>query len=114
MPDCIFCKIARGEAKADIVYEDEDVVGFRDLNPQAPHHLLFIPRKHIATANDLAPEDAPLIGRLLLAAKETAKALGVAEDGYRWVMNCNRRAGQTVFHIHLHLLAGRDLGWPPG
>lgn len=113
MTDCIFCKIARGEAPADIVYEDEEVVAFRDLNPQAPQHLLIIPRKHIATANDIAPEDAPVTGRLFVAAGIIAGRLGVAEEGYRLVMNCNRRAGQTVFHIHLHLLAGRDMQWPP-
>ena len=114
MTHCIFCKIAAGEAKADLVYEDEEVVAFRDLNPQAPHHVLIIPRKHIPTANDLEPQDASLTGRLFLAAGMVARALGVADDGYRLVMNCNRRAGQTVFHIHLHLLAGRDLHWPPG
>lgn len=112
--DCIFCKIADGELDSDIVYEDPQVVAFRDLHPQAPHHVLLIPRKHIATVNDLTEEDAPLLGALYLAAKTVAARLGVAEEGYRLVMNCNRRAGQSVWHLHLHLLAGRDLGWPPG
>lgn len=114
MTDCIFCKIVAGELPADIVYENEHVVAFRDLTPQAPHHLLIIPRKHISTVNDLEPEDVASPGALLLAAKTVAHQLGVAEDGYRLVMNCNRRGGQTVFHIHLHLLAGRDMHWPPG
>ncbi len=112
--DCIFCKIAHGEIDSDIVYEDDDVVAFRDLNPQAPEHVLLIPRKHIATVNDLTAADAPLVGTLYLGAREVAARLGVAQDGYRLVMNCNPRAGQSVYHIHLHLLAGRDMGWPPG
>ena len=114
MTSCIFCKIATGEIKGDIVYQDEDVVAFRDLNPQAPHHILCIPRQHVATTNDFQPEQAALVGKLVLAAATVAKQLGVAEDGYRTVMNCNRLAGQTVFHVHLHLLAGRPMHWPPG
>jgi len=114
MSNCIFCKIAGGEIKADLVYQDEDIVAFRDLNPQAPHHILCIPRLHVATTNDFLPEQAALIGKLVLAAATVAKQLGVAEDGYRTVMNCNRLAGQTVFHVHLHLLAGRPMHWPPG
>lgn len=114
MTNCIFCKIASGEIKGDIVYQDEDIVAFRDLNPQAPHHILCIPRQHVATTNDFQPEQAALIGKLVLAAATVAKQLGVAEDGYRTVINCNRLAGQTVFHVHLHLLAGRPMHWPPG
>lgn len=114
MSNCIFCKIASGEIKSDIVYQDNEVIAFRDLNPQAPHHILCIPRQHVATANDFQPEQAALIGKLYLAAVSIAKQLGVAEDGYRTVMNCNRLAGQTVFHVHLHLLAGRAMHWPPG
>ncbi len=110
--DCLFCKIASGDIDADIVHEDEAVVAFRDIAPQAPHHILVIPRRHIATLNAL--DDAELGGRLVLAAQRIAADLGVAEDGYRLVMNCNAHGGQTVFHVHLHLLAGRAMGWPPG
>ena len=114
MNDCIFCKIAAGEIPADIVYDDGEVLAFRDINPEAPVHLLLIPRRHIATLNDLSEADAALVGRLYLAGKQIAADLGVAESGYRTVINCNRDAGQLVFHIHMHLLAGRELGWPPG
>ena len=114
MTDCIFCKIAAGEIPATKVYDDGEVLAFRDINPEAPVHLLVIPRRHIATLNDLTEADAALIGRLYLAAKQVAIELGVAENGYRTVINCNRNAGQIVFHVHMHLLAGRELGWPPG
>ncbi|MER2530808.1 MAG: histidine triad nucleotide-binding protein [Candidatus Competibacter sp.] len=114
MTDCIFCKIAAGEIPATKVYDDGEVLAFRDINPEAPVHLLVIPRRHIATLNDLTEADATLIGRLYLAAKQVAIELGVAENGYRTVINCNRDAGQIVFHVHMHLLAGRELGWPPG
>jgi len=114
MSDCIFCKIAAGEIPAELIYEDELVVGFRDLNPQAPTHVLLIPRKHIATINDLQPEDEPIIGRLYSAAAKVAKQEGFAEQGYRTLINCNDDGGQTVFHIHLHLLGGRRMSWPPG
>lgn len=112
--NCIFCKIANGELESEIVYQDEEVLAFRDVNPQAPTHILCIPRKHISTANDLSAEDEALAGKLLLTASQLAKQLGFAEDGYRLVMNCNGHAGQTVFHIHLHLLGGRHMSWPPG
>ncbi|RMG50397.1 MAG: histidine triad nucleotide-binding protein [Gammaproteobacteria bacterium] len=112
--DCIFCKIASGDIPGDIVYEDEHVVAFRDLNPQAPTHVLVIPREHISTINDLEENHAELVGRLYLAAKQVAEAEGIAERGYRTVMNCNAEAGQTVYHIHLHVLGGRPMGWPPG
>ncbi|MCW9025306.1 MAG: histidine triad nucleotide-binding protein [Gammaproteobacteria bacterium] len=112
--DCLFCKISNKEIDADILYEDEDVIGFRDIHPQAPYHILFIPRIHVSTLNELETEHATLVGKLTLAAKNTALKLGVAEDGYRILMNCNNHGGQTVFHIHLHLLAGRRMGWPPG
>lgn len=114
MDDCLFCKIASGEITTDLVYETESVLVFRDINPQAPLHVLVIPRKHISTANDVAAEDAGLVGEMVLAAQQVAAAEGYAESGYRLVMNCNADAGQTVFHIHLHLLAGRSLTWPPG
>jgi histidine triad (HIT) family protein len=114
MADCLFCSIIEGKIPAQKVYEDDTCVAFRDIKPQAPTHVLIVPRKHIATLNDLTPEDAPLVGKLFLAAKEIAAQEGVAEAGYRTVFNCNAAAGQAVFHIHLHLLGGRNLGWPPG
>jgi histidine triad (HIT) family protein len=112
--DCLFCRIVRGELPARIVFEDEEIVAFEDINPQAPVHLLVIPRKHVPTLNDLTPADDALVGRLHRVAAELARARGVEETGYRVVLNCNAGAGQTVFHIHLHLLGGRDLQWPPG
>ncbi len=112
--DTIFGQIIRREIPADIVYETDTVLAFRDINPQAPIHVLIVPKKPIPTINDLAPEDAELVGQLYLAARQIAADLGVAESGYRTVMNCNRDAGQEVYHLHLHLLAGRRLGWPPG
>ena len=114
MSDCLFCKMAAGEIKPDIVYEDADVLAFRDINPQAPTHVLIIPKTHIATLNDLQSEHAPLIGKLFLAARQVAALDGIAQGGYRAVLNCNRDAGQTVFHIHLHLLGGRAMHWLPG
>ncbi len=114
MTDTIFGKIARGEIPADLVYEDEGVVAFRDLSPQAPTHILVIPRKPIPTLNDAGPEDAELIGKLFLAAARVAREAGIAERGYRTVINCNAAAGQTVFHLHVHLLGGRPMQWPPG
>lgn len=114
MTDCIFCKIAAGEIPAAKLYDDGEVLAFRDINPEAPVHLLLIPRRHISTLNDLTPSDAALISRLYLAARQLAAELGVAESGYRTVINCNRDAGQLVFHVHMHLLAGREMGWPPG
>jgi histidine triad (HIT) family protein len=114
MADTLFGKIAAGEIPADIVYEDKDVVAFRDIGPQAPTHVLVIPRKPIPTLNDLEPEDAELVGKLFLAAKKIAEAEGIADAGYRAVINCNAQAGQTVYHLHLHLLGGRPMQWPPG
>lgn len=112
--DCLFCKFASGELQADVVLETDRVLAFRDINPQAPTHILIIPRRHIATINDLTEADAAEIGRLYLAARELAKEEGFDEDGYRVVMNCNAAAGQTVFHLHMHLLGGRNFSWPPG
>jgi histidine triad (HIT) family protein len=114
MSDTLFSKIAAGEISADIVYEDEDLVAFRDTGPQAPTHVLVIPRKPIPTINDLEPGDAELVGKLFLAAKKIAEEEGIAEAGYRTVINCNAAAGQTVYHLHLHLLGGRAMQWPPG
>ena len=112
--DCLFCKILAGDVPAELVYESNEAIAFRDINPQAQSHVLIIPRQHIETINDLGPGDAALIGNLFLVAQQVAKDEGIAENGYRVVMNCNSDAGQTVFHIHLHMLGGRRLNWPPG
>ena len=112
--NCLFCKILSGDIPAELVYESETAVAFRDINPQAPTHMLVIPRKHISTINDIEADDEAIIGSLYTAAREIAAQEGIAEDGYRAVMNCNEGAGQSVFHIHLHVLGGRSLGWPPG
>ena len=114
MADCLFCKIAAREIPSDIVHEDERLVAFGDINPQAPTHVLIIPRRHIATLNDLTADDADLVGSMVHLASRIAADRGHAAAGYRTVFNCNAAAGQTVFHIHLHLLAGRDMTWPPG
>lgn len=112
--DCLFCKIIDGRIPGNVVYQDDTLVAIRDINPQAPLHLLIVPRKHVATLNDLMPEDDALVGTMFRRAAALAKEHGYHERGYRAVFNTNREAGQTVFHIHLHLLAGRGLGWPPG
>lgn len=112
--NCIFCKICAGEIPAKIIYQDENVVAFADINPQAPIHHIIIPRKHIDTINDLTPADLPIVGQLIQTAKQLAVEENIAENGYRLVMNCNPGGGQTVFHIHLHLLGGRYMTWPPG
>ena len=114
MADCLFCKIAAREIPGDLVHEDERLVAFNDINPQAPVHVLIIPRRHISTLNDLTADDADLVGSMVHLATRIAAARGHTEAGYRTVFNCNAAAGQTVFHIHLHLLAGRDMTWPPG
>ena len=113
-PDCLFCRIVSGEIPAELLYEDPEIIAFRDVNPQAPFHCLVIPRSHIPTLNDLRPEHTALAGRLFAVAAEIAGRHGFAETGYRVVMNCNRDGGQSVYHIHLHVLAGRPLAWPPG
>ena len=109
---CLFCRIARKEIPATIVFEDETLVAFRDIDAKAPTHVLVIPREHIASLNDAT--DASLLGALQIAAAKIARSEGIAESGYRTVMNCGADAGQTVFHVHLHLLGGRKLAWPPG
>jgi len=114
MSDCLFCKIIGGQIPGQFVHQDDRLVAIRDVNPQAPLHVLIMPRQHIATLNDLAPADDALVGAMNRAAAAIAKEHGYADRGYRTVFNCNREAGQTVFHIHLHLLAGRGLTWPPG
>lgn len=112
--DCLFCRILDGDIPADIVYESDTAIAFRDINPQAPTHVVIIPRKHIATINDIHADDQAIVGSLYTAASTIAREEGFSEQGYRAVMNCNKAAGQTVFHIHLHLLGGRVLTWPPG
>ncbi|MCU7876135.1 MAG: histidine triad nucleotide-binding protein [Candidatus Thiodiazotropha sp. (ex Lucinoma borealis)] len=114
MSDCLFCKFVSGEIQPSKVFEDDDLLAFRDINPQAPTHILIIPKRHISTLNDLSPDDASLVGKLTLTAKKVAQAEGIDVAGYRTVINCNEDAGQSVFHIHLHLLGGRPMGWPPG
>lgn len=112
MSDCLFCKIINKEIDADIIYEDEQCLAFNDISPKAPTHILLIPKKHIATLNNA--NDSTLLGHLLTTTKDLAKEKGVSEDGYRVVINCNDHGGQEVYHLHLHLLAGRNLNWPPG
>jgi histidine triad (HIT) family protein len=114
VPDCIFCRIAAGEIPSRVVLSDDDLFAFEDINPQAPVHVLVIPRKHIPTLNDLTSEDEALIGRMHRAAARIARERGVSGSGYRVVLNCNAHAGQSVWHVHLHLLGGRVLQWPPG
>ncbi len=114
MPDCLFCKIVNGQIPAAIVYQDERVVAFKDINPQAPMHVLVVPRRHIASLNDLAADDDGLVGEMVRRGAALAASHGHSERGFRTVFNCNADAGQTVFHIHLHVLGGRTLSWPPG
>lgn len=112
--DCIFCKIVHKDIDAQIVYEDDEILAFRDINPQAPVHIIFIPKKHIETFNDVSASDAGLVAKMLMKTKEIALDEGVADEGYRVVINCNYNAGQEVFHLHVHLLGGRSFAWPPG
>jgi histidine triad (HIT) family protein len=112
--NCLFCRIAAGELPATLVHEDDSLVAFHDVNPQAPVHVLIVPRRHIGTLNDLSADDDVLVGQMLRRAAVLARDLGIAARGYRTVFNCNREAGQTVFHLHLHVLGGRPMHWPPG
>ena len=112
--DCLFCRILAKEIPSKIVHEDEQAVAFEDINPQAPTHVLVVPRKHIATLNDVTAADAPLVGHLHLVAARIARERGIDQSGYRTVLNTGRGAGQSVFHLHLHLLGGRGMRWPPG
>jgi histidine triad (HIT) family protein len=114
MSDCLFCKIVAGQIPGAIVYQDERLVAFKDINPQAPMHVLIVPRRHISTLNALQADDDGLVGEMVRRAAALAADGGYAERGYRTIFNCNAEAGQTVFHIHLHVLGGRTLGWPPG
>ncbi len=111
---CLFCRIIAGEIPANIVYSDDELIAFEDINPQAPMHVLVVPRRHVATLNDLGPADDGLVGAMVRRAAAIASARGHSERGFRTVFNCNAEAGQTVFHIHLHVLGGRRLQWPPG
>lgn len=112
--DCLFCKISSGEIPATLRYEDEDLIAFDDISPQAPYHLLIVPRKHIRTTLDLTPADNDLLGHIYQVAGQLATELGFARDGFRVVNNCNAAGGQLVWHLHFHLLGGRDMNWPPG
>jgi histidine triad (HIT) family protein len=114
MADCLFCKVVAGQVPATLVFQNDHVVAFKDITPRAPTHVLIVPRRHIATLNELSPEDDALVGEMVRAAAAIAKEQGLSERGYRTVFNCNAEAGQTVFHIHLHLLGGRPMTWPPG
>ncbi len=114
MTDCIFCKIAGGEMTADVIFEDDDVIAFRDISPKAPTHVLVIPRRHISTLNDLGESDVEIVARMVHAAQKIALQEGISDGGYRTVINCNTDGGQAVYHIHLHLLGGRQMSWPPG
>jgi histidine triad (HIT) family protein len=112
--ECVFCRIVAGEIPATVVRDDADTVAFRDLDPKAPVHVLIIPKRHIGSMNDAGPADGEVLGALLLAAREVAAAEGIAESGYRLVINTGEAAGQSVGHVHLHVLGGRALRWPPG
>jgi histidine triad (HIT) family protein len=114
MADCLFCQIVRREIPSIVVYEDDRVFAFNDISPQAPTHVLIVPKRHISTLNDLGVDDEQIVGELVRRAAAIAKEKGFSDTGYRTLFNTNRGAGQTVFHIHLHLLGGRPLGWPPG
>lgn len=114
MKDCLFCKIVSGEMDSDIIYKDDKVVVFPDINPQAPVHLLIVPRKHISSLNKISKEDNELIGHIYQVASDLASKKNIAESGYRIVSNCGKEGGQTVYHIHFHLLGGRTMQWPPG
>ncbi len=114
MTDCLFCRMVAGEIAPDTVYEDDQLLAFRDINPQAPCHILIIPKQHIASLNDLVSDDQLVLGKMVLLAQRLAAQEGLAEAGYRTVFNCNEEGGQEVFHLHLHLLAGRQMSWPPG
>jgi histidine triad (HIT) family protein len=113
-PGCIFCRIVSGEIPAERLHEDASTLAFADRNPQAPVHLLVVPKVHIPTLDDLVPEDGPLVGQMVLGGAKAARAAGLGDRGYRLVWNCREEAGQSVFHVHLHVLGGRRMGWPPG
>ncbi len=112
--DCLFCKIAAGKIPSAAVYADDEFYAFRDVNPMAPTHILIVPRRHIAKLTDASASDASLIGKMVLKANEIARKEGIADDGFRFVLNCGLQGGQSVYHVHLHILGGREMTWPPG
>lgn len=112
--DCIFCKIASGAIPTSALFEDDELIAFRDIRPQAPHHILIIPKRHIETIQDLTDSDQALVGKMILVANRISQEMVIAESGYRLVFNCRNDGGQEVYHIHIHLLGGRKMGWPPG
>ncbi len=114
MSDCLFCDIVKKKVKANFIFESKELLAFEDIRPQAPIHILIIPKKHIPTLNDLKEEDKAMMGELFLTAKEIARAQGISATGYRTVFNCNHDSGQAVYHLHLHVLGGRKMSWPPG
>jgi histidine triad (HIT) family protein len=114
MKDCLFCRIERKEIPSKLVFEDDLAIAFEDISPQAPTHILVIPRKHIPSTNEISPEDTPLLGHLLTEAGRIARERNVAKEGYRLVINCGPAAGQAVHHLHIHILGGRQMHWPPG
>ena len=114
MADCIFCKIGAGQIQAMVVYDDPEILAFRDINPQAPVHILIIPKKHYSSANEFTTADESLLGRLMLAAQQIALQERIGDRGYRLIINCGQDAGQSVAHVHLHLMGGRQMAWPPG
>ena len=114
MKNCLFCKVVNKQISVDMVYSNKLVLSFRDINPIAPNHVLIIPKIHISTLNDIRIDHINILGEMMLAAKEVAASEGLSDEGYRTIFNCNKNAGQTVFHIHLHLIGGRRLSWPPG
>lgn len=114
MEECLFCNFVTGKQAVDLIYEDDDIVAFNDISPKAPHHILIIPRQHITTLNELEEDDTLLTGKLVQVAKKLASDLDIAQKGYRLLFNCNSEGGQAVYHIHLHLLGGRQMLWPPG
>ncbi len=114
MDDCLFCRIVRKELPADILYEDDKVLAFKDINPVAPHHLLIIPKEHIPSINEATPEHEETLGRMFTVAAKITRELGIDQQGYRAVVNTGKAAGQVVFHMHMHVVGGRKLTWPPG
>ena len=112
--ECIFCKIAKKELPADVIYESDNIIAFKDIKPKAPYHILIIPKKHIPTLDDISEQDQIILGKMFLVARDIARSLGINERGYRTVFNCKSDAGQEVYHLHLHLMGGRKMRWPPG
>ncbi len=112
--ECVFCKIVKGEVSADIIYKSDEIVAFKDIKPKAPYHILIIPKRHIPTLDDISDEDYILIGKMFIVARNIARSIGINKAGYRTVFNCRVDGGQEIYHLHLHLLGGRKMNWPPG